>query len=207
MKWTQKLLDEAFARRAAGLMCWLCRLVMAFALFCLVLSVLGRQTFTLHTAAGTFERAIMAEQDHAAYSGALTVHTSDDVYVHAADGQPGPAVRVGLVLLYAADALPMLAAYWLLSRVFGRVAGGQIFTAANARSLLYYGLLQLAVALLIPWVKMAVCALASLAGQGELSLSTGSQMLNAFIPSIAFLVAAYILHYGIHLQDEVDHTL
>ena len=32
-------------------------------------------------------------------------------------------------------------------------------------------------------------------------------MLSALIPGIAFLVAAYIIHYGVHLQDEVDHTL
>ena len=27
------------------------------------------------------------------------------------------------------------------------------------------------------------------------------------LPGIAFIVAAYIIHYGVHLQDEVDHTL
>ena len=32
-------------------------------------------------------------------------------------------------------------------------------------------------------------------------------MFNMLIPSIAFIVAAYIIHYGVHLQDEVDHTL
>lgn len=32
-------------------------------------------------------------------------------------------------------------------------------------------------------------------------------MLNRLFPGIAFLVAAYIIHYGIRLQDEVDHTL
>lgn len=32
-------------------------------------------------------------------------------------------------------------------------------------------------------------------------------MLNSIVPSIAFIVAAYIIHYGISLQDEVDHTL
>ena len=29
----------------------------------------------------------------------------------------------------------------------------------------------------------------------------------AFIPSIAFIVAAYIIQYGVRLQDEADHTL
>ena len=41
----------------------------------------------------------------------------------------------------------------------------------------------------------------------SLSIGTGSTMLNDLIPSLAFIVAAYIIHYGISLQDEVDHTL
>ena len=32
-------------------------------------------------------------------------------------------------------------------------------------------------------------------------------LLEALIPGIACVVAAYIIHYGIYLQDEVDHTL
>ena len=41
----------------------------------------------------------------------------------------------------------------------------------------------------------------------QIMISTGSDMLNRLFPGIAFLVAAYIIHYGIRLQDEVDHTL
>ena len=33
------------------------------------------------------------------------------------------------------------------------------------------------------------------------------RMLDSLFTGIAFIVAAYILQYGIALQDEVDHTL
>ena len=31
--------------------------------------------------------------------------------------------------------------------------------------------------------------------------------MNTLFPSFAFLVAAYIIRYGLYLQDDVDHTL
>ena len=40
-----------------------------------------------------------------------------------------------------------------------------------------------------------------------MSIATGQGVLNTVISGIAFIVAAYIIHYGVHLQDEVDHTL
>jgi len=52
-----------------------------------------------------------------------------------------------------------------------------------------------------------VCFLANQIADSRISLYTGTDVLNTLIPSIAFLVAAYIIRYGIYLQDEVDHTL
>ncbi|MCI8302283.1 MAG: hypothetical protein HFF68_05910, partial [Oscillospiraceae bacterium] len=76
-----------------------------------------------------------------------------------------------------------------------------------ASFLLYYGLLQFFGAVFVPFIKLLICWLASLASDGRITISTGQNMLSALIPGIAFLVAAYIIHYGVHLQDEVDHTL
>ena len=115
--------------------------------------------------------------------------------------------QVGLSLMYAFQVVPLIAAYWLLSRVFSNVHEGEIFTERNAHCLLYYGVLQFSVGLLVPFVKLLICNLVNLVSSSRMSLSTGQDMLNSVIPSIAFMVAAYIIHYGIHLQDEVDHTL
>lgn len=66
---------------------------------------------------------------------------------------------------------------------------------------------RLCSALFVPFVKILICYLTNLVSNSQISISTGSDMLNHLIPSIAILAAAYIIHYGIHLQDEMDHTL
>lgn len=55
--------------------------------------------------------------------------------------------------------------------------------------------------------EFEILRLTNLVSDGRMSISTGQRMFNMLIPSIAFIVAAYIIHYGVHLQDEVDHTL
>ena len=101
----------------------------------------------------------------------------------------------------------MIIAFWFLSRVFSNIRKGQIFTEQNASYLLYYGLLQFLTAVFVPYIKLLLCELTNLVSDGRMSISTGQAMFNMLIPSIAFIVAAYIIHYGVHLQDEVDHTL
>ena len=64
MKLIQKLVSERFASSAAQFLKIICYFVMAFFLLCLVLSCMGRQTFTLHASTGTYDRAIYAEEDH-----------------------------------------------------------------------------------------------------------------------------------------------
>jgi len=208
MRFVQKLTDEQFARPAAQFMKLACYFLIAFFALCTVLSFMGRQTFFLHTKAGSFERAIYAEENHNPSSRALTVHMGDDIHVWTNDNdQIDLTIQIGLSLMYAVHTVPIIFAFWFLSRVFSNIRKGQIFTDQNASCLLYYGLLQIFVAVFVPFLKLLVCWLANLVSDGRMSISTGTAMLNTLIPGIAFLVAAYIIHYGVHLQDEVDHTL
>ena len=208
MRLLQRLTNERFARSAAGVVKGACYFVIGFLVLCTVLSFMGRQTFTLHSKTGTYERAICAEEDHGGHPRSMTVHTGDDIHVRTDDGdQIEPAVRIGLSVLYAVNTIPMVLAFWLLSRVFSNIYRGEIFIEKNASCLLYYGLLQLFVAVVVPFIKLFLCWLTNLVSDGRMSISTGQRMFNMLIPSIAFIVAAYIIHYGVHLQDEVDHTL
>ena len=109
--------------------------------------------------------------------------------------------------MYAVHIVPMIFAYWFLSGVFSNINNGHIFTEKNSSYLLYYGILQFSVAVVVPFIKLLICWLTNLVSNGQMSISTGQAMFNMLIPSIAFIVAAYIIHYGVHLQDEVDHTL
>lgn len=111
------------------------------------------------------------------------------------------------VAMYLTNIVPLIICFWFLSRVFNNVSKGRIFTDQNASYLLYYGLIQVAVAVLVPFIKIFISYLANQFTNSELSIATGQNLLNNLIPNIAFIVAAYIIHYGVHLQDEVDHTL
>lgn len=208
MKFIQELANERFARPAAQLMKFACYFVICFYVLCTVLSFMGRQSFFLHTKTGTYERAIYAEENHAAHSRSMTVFTGDDIHVWTNDNdQIDLTIQIGLSFMYAVHIVPMIFAYWFLSRVFSNINKGHIFTEKNSSYLLYYGMLQFSVAVFVPFIKLLICWLTNLISNGRMSISTGQAMFNMLIPSIAFIVAAYIIHYGVHLQDEVDHTL
>ena len=208
MKFIQELANERFARPAAQLMKFACYFVICFYVLCTVLSFMGRQSFFLHTKTGTYERAIYAEEKHAAHSRSMTVFTGDDIHVWTNDNdQIDLTIQIGLSFMYAVHIVPMIFAYWFLSRVFSNINKGHIFTEKNSSYLLYYGILQFSVAGFVPFIKLLICWLTNLVSNGQMSISTGQAMFNMLIPSIAFIVAAYIIHYGVHLQDEVDHTL
>ena len=208
MKFIQELANERFARPAAQLMKFACYFVICFYVLCTVLSFMGRQSFFLHTKTGTFERAIYAEENHNAHSRSMTVFTGDDIHVWTNDNdQIDLTIQIGLSLMYAVHIVPMIFAYWFLSRVFSNINKGHIFTEKNSSYLLYYGMLQFSVAVFVPFIKLLICWLTNLISNGRMSISTGQAMFNMLIPSIAFIVAAYIIHYGVHLQNEVDHTL
>ena len=202
------LLRERYVRPAARFMEIVCWFVMLFLALCLVLSCLGRQTFFLHADTGTYERAIYAEENHAPRSRSMTVHMGDDIHVWTNDrDQIDLTTHLGLSLMFAVHAVPLMLAFLFLSRVFSNISKAKIFTGQNAAYLLYYGLLQLFTAILVPLLKLLICHLTNLISGSQISISTGQGALRGIAPSVAFLVAAYIIHYGISLQDEVDHTL
>ncbi len=208
MRFIQELSNERFARAAARIMKFVCCFVICFYALCIVLSFMGRQTFFLHTKTGTFEQAIYAEEDHDPHSRYMTVSTGDDLHVWTdGNGRLDWKIQLGLSLMYAVHVVPLIFAFWFLSRVFSNIQNGEIFTEQNSAYLLYFGLLQFFVAALVPWIKLLICQLSNLISDGRMSVSTGQAMFGMLFPSIAFMVAAYIIHYGVHLQDEVDHTL
>lgn len=202
------LLNERFVRKAASFLQAACWLTICFFALVTVLACLGRQTFTLRTSTDVYEEAIYAGEDHAWTSRGFTVDSGSDIRVTAnSDDGVDLATHIGLTLMLAAQALPALAGCWLLSRVFANIAQGRIFVEQNARGLLGYGLLQIYAVFLLPFVKLLICNLANLVSDSQIAAWSVQIGPDKLFPSIAFLVAAYIIHYGITLQDEVDHTL
>ena len=208
MRILKKLVAPSVAKPASCFMKFACYFVILFLTLCLVLSFMGRQTFFLHTDTGTYERAIYAEENHAPHSRSMTVHMGDDMHVWTNENdQIDLTTHLGLSFMYAVHVVPLILAFWFLSRVFSNINKGGIFTEQTAAYLLYYGLLQLFVASLVSFLKLFICHFANIISGSQISISTGQDMFNGIVQSIAFIVAAYIIHYGISLQDEVDHTL
>ena len=208
MKMLKPLLNERFVRKAASFLQAACWLAICFFALVTVLACLGRQQFTLVTSTDVYEGAIYAERHQGWLSHSFTVTASDSIRV-TADSDDGVdlATHIGLTLMFAAQALTGMAGYWLLSRVFANIAQGRIFVEQNARGLLGYGLLQIYTVFLLPFVKLLICNLANLVSDSQIAAWSVQIGPDKLFPSIAFLVAAYIIHYGITLQDEVDHTL
>lgn len=208
MKVVYNLLNERNAKVAAQIMRVVCYIVIAFFVLCLILSLMGRQSFRLQTNTAFYAKAIYAEDNHNPPSRSFTVSTYDDILVQTGvDDQITFMTHIVLSVMYVIHIVPLIIAFWFLSCVFSNVGKGQIFTEQNGRYLLYYGIIQLFVSLFVPLIKRFVCGLSNLISSNTITISTDSNWLNALIPSIAFIVAAYVIHYGIHLQDEVDHTL
>lgn len=208
MKMLKPLLNERFVRKAASFLQAACWLAICFFALVTVLACLGRQQFTLVTSTDVYEGAIYAERDQGWLSHSFTVTASDSIRVTAnSDDGVDLATHIGLTLMFAAQALTGMAGYWLLSRVFANIAQGRIFVEQNARGLLGYGLLQIYAVFLLPFVKLLICNLANLVSDSQIAAWSVQIGPDKLFPSIAFLVAAYIIHYGIALQDEVDHTL
>lgn len=208
MKFVEKLTNERFAKSASRFLEIACYLAIGFFVLCTILSFMGRQTFALHMGTEYYERAIYAEEDHNPSSRGVTVHMGDDIRVWTGEtDRIDPATQIGLALMYAVQTVPIMLALWFLSRVFSNVQRGRIFIEENASGLRSYGLLQFFVAVFVPFLKLMICWLTNLVSNDRISVSTGQAMFNMLFPSVAFLVAAYIIHYGVHLQDEADHTL
>ena len=208
MKKIRNFANESLAKSAARFMKYICYVVILFFIAGLGLSVVGRQTFILHTSTGTYDNAIYSETNHDWTSRGPTVSMNDEVRVIAYDGNKIDVItQIGLSAMYAVNVIPLVFGFWFLSRVFNNIHKGRIFIEQNASYLLYYGLIQIAVAVLVPFIKLFISYFANKFTGSVLSISTGQNSVIGLASNIAFIVAAYIIHYGVHLQDEVDHTL
>jgi hypothetical protein len=208
VKLIERFANGRFAQPAALVMKVVCYFIIGFYILCTILSLMGRQTFFLHTKTGAFEQAIYAEESHDAHPSGMTVRTGDDIHVWTNENdQIDLTIQIGLSLLYAVQTVPMIFAYWFLSRVFSNTHKGRIFTRQNASYLLYFGLIQFSAAVFVPLLKLGICWLVNLVSDSRMSLSTGQDMLNMLIPGAAFMAAAYIIHEGVRLLNEADHTV
>ena len=207
MKKIQKLINEPLAKSAATFMMCICYIMILLSIGGMILSCMGRQTFILHTDINVYDSAIYSEENRDWTSRGPTISLHDEIRVFADGEKIDLLTQVGLSVIYAAGIVPLIISFWFLSRMFRNVSEGRIFIAQNASCLLYYGLIRIAIAVIVPFIKIFISYIANQFTMSEITVSTGQNIVNDLIPNIAFIVAAYIIHYGVQLQDEADHTL
>ncbi len=208
MRILKKLLNPSVAKPISLFLKYVCYFVIAFYILCLILSFMGRLSFFLHTDKGSYEYAIFSEENHGRHSRTMTISTKDNIHVWTDEnGKIDFVTHIGLSLMYAVQLIPLILGYWFLSLVFSNISRGKIFVEQNALYLLYFGLIQLFVSVIVPFCKLLICHVTNLLSDSLIRISTGQNFLSGIGPGIAFIVAAYIIHYGIYLQDEVDHTI
>lgn len=160
----------------------------------IALSIGGRQTFNVHTATGVHRSIFASPEPH--WTGP-SVEMRGDVWIMPHMGEIDFLTRAALSFMYIILTVPMIISFYFLARVLGNVAKGQIFTDQNAHYLLYYGLIQIAAAIAVPFVHLFIAFIANRFTASHIYLATGQDMLSGVIVNIAFLVAAYIIHYGV----------
>ncbi len=190
-------------------MAGICYIVIALLIAVIILSFLGRLEYNLSYGGENYPQAIYAENSHDYSTRFLTISNSDNLHIraHSENGQIQLFSYIAIVIMYLTGIVPLIVAYFFLAKVFSNVSNGYIFVQNNAHYLLYYGLIQVALAVLHPFVKLLIAYIANFFVSDTISIATGTDMLNNLIPAMGFLIAAYIISYGVNLKDEVDHTI
>lgn len=208
MKIISQTTREHFVKGGCRLVQIACYIALAFYVFGLVLSIMGRQAFTFHAGTGTYDGVIYAQESYEAGAEGMTISTQDGIHItpnH--EGKIDWITQMGLLLLYAVQMVPAAMAVWFLSRVCANVYKGEIFIGRNARYLSFYGAIQIFIALAVPFLKLIVCFAVNRMADSQMAISTGQNSMQTLVAGVGFLLAAYIIGYGVGLQDEVDHTL
>ena len=204
MEMMQKLLCRPIFQRAAAVLHRACYFIMLYFALCLLLAGLGRQVFILRTDTDIRWTMLGAQAGEDVTQSGFTIHPEDEIQIVVdAEGRVGPAVRIGMISLTALDTLPMIAAYWFLSRVLGDLGNGKGLTRCNASRLISYGLLYLFEGLLVPWLKRAVCTLVNFASAESMSVAITPMRLDSLILGLAALLLAAVFWYGERGQREM----
>ncbi len=202
MKSKNIIISEKKAKAISNIAQGICYVAIAFMIYILFQCVIGRLSYDVHAPTANYENVSYSENG-------LTVSGADQYYVRTqlAGGSIELSTYITLVAIYGITIILAIIAFWFLSKVFANVAKGEIFVQKNAQYLMYYGVIQLISAVVLPFAKVLFVNVVNMFLADTISISTGLNTQSQLFQSFAFLVAAYIIHYGVHLQDEVDHTL
>lgn len=200
--------SERNAQSIAILLQGICYFVTAVALAGAVLVVLGRVEMDITTPSGHYDRALLVEQDREATARFLFTRISEqDVYLTLKTETAGFFTRLCVALMGLVQAVPAGFCFFFLAGLFRNIAEGRVFVARNAAIFFRSGLILVIASLAGPVLEGLVLPwLINRFTEDRILLSLSVNYTALFF-GFVLLVAAYVFHYGIYLQDEVDHTV
>lgn len=81
MKIISQTTREHFVKGGCRLVQIACYIALAFYVFGLVLSIMGRQAFTFHAGTGTYDGVIYAQESYEASAEGMTISTQDGIHI------------------------------------------------------------------------------------------------------------------------------
>jgi len=204
------ILSKGNAKDIAGYLVYMCYMAMLLCVVTMVLSVIGRQTFILHSSTGIYENAsfIMLDRGWTTTTGPSTGGVRGEVRIFTAPGVAGldeinALTRVSLSAMNLIHALPLTLSLWFLSRVFRNIKKGRIFTEKTAHCLLYYALIQIVMSFFVPLLQFIIVVSTNRFTNSHISFLTGDTIFVSFAIHLAVLVVACIIHHGAGLQNKL----
>lgn len=210
MKIVQKLANERYVKKIAGLIIFFCFLSILSYIASVVLCISGEEVYVVHTKneeainKPTYEQEQKGIQVHI-----MTAGPTWDIDVWTNENeQIDKIIYGGLILMFVLYAAVGISGEICLILIFRNLRRGRVFTSQNASYLLDYGLLQIGDAFVLPLINYIIMHIVNTCSQGKLLFRDGGQgIINKLVPCIVYIVAVYIIHCGFKLQDEVDHTI
>ena len=202
-----KIWNPQNARRLAQVLEAACYLAACFFLLICVLFLCGRTEVQLTNRDGSFPDALVA--DGGPGGGTRWMFTSipdQTTNLAAFDGIDAPA-WIGIAAMGVLRVAPLGVCAVILALLFRNVAAGRVFVPQNASLLLRGGLLLAATYLLVPLINAyAIPPLVNHFSSCRLAVGT-TVSLSGLFDAFVMVVGAYVMRYGIYLQEEADHTL
>ncbi len=199
MKHFEKILDHKTGQQVAHVMEIICYVAGGLFVAMLALACMGRAEYDLRTVEGHYPRAIYAEESHEFDTRVFTIsNTNDQIYVHASKDEDKIqlATQGVIVTLFAMNLVPVIVVAFLLGRLFGNIARGDIFSLENVHCLATASGIKAMVALVIPFLKLGLVGVADNFLEDNISLGTGSNLLEDLAMAGIFFVAAYVIYAG-----------
>jgi len=183
-----------------------CYIVFFIGVFASVLILLGRVEVNLAMPEKYFENALLFEKDRAATSRFFFATPFDHLHLSVHD-KVGFATWLCIALMGLVKILPFTVCSYFMAGFFKNISLDKVFVFSNANILLYNGIILSVSSILHPILNAFLFpSILTLFSKNRISVSTQPDLMGIFM-GITLLIAAYVFHYGIYLQDEADHTL